>query len=730
MPRAGLSTRGCGIASLALLAAYAASIALLARASGRPFGELELFPLGGGGDDGGWLAGALGLGLVLALGWGVPGLSLALLAPKPPDAFGLLPRAFGLGFGYIVLIGIAYGALFGHAPPLAILLILLALPPAALALRARAGAPSLVGAPTVIIAAFVAMTALAAVLWPHLGGAALSGDGAEVYELARSLEHHALPRWDLEEAEPHGRFGTPMVVPFFTGAYFTSAGMTILGRGELAARLPFVVALVVVLVTTIGLVPRRSRGAWTYAGAVTCVFALWSTFHMTHEPAFPDLAAPAASDALTIALWLAGFREMVNGSPWLAAGFLALAAGVTFAAPVLAIIAIVLLCVHRPVLGAGAARAAAIVAVNALVFVAWLGWQGGDLHEWVRQIREEHVLDYTRGSGRRESAIHAGRLLLMTGGLPLAALFAWGRLGVASRVLFLTGTVYLVVLFVSGQRSLHHLAPLPWLFMPAAIEAATGRWRVLAYGAAAALVVTFALSWPGDRTVNTATIALGRESRITGLDYEAAALAAGGVYEVLAPPPGTARLAVSKHAFVRYALDLGGTEGVLGLSPEPPVGAIPLANATASIWTTDVDRYAKWRFHQPSVPASWLFPAGTRPGYPRSAAAWMGRLDLREEPARALPISGFARDASGYPSLGVRVRLLLPVPDAHMRGVVAMSALTQTRATISANGGAIHPLSIASGDHVVDLPVPLRAGWNVVEIAGAEGVTLRSLEIR
>ncbi len=599
-----LTPRACGIASLGLLAAYAAAVLLTAAKSGTAFDAVELFRLGGAGGDGGSVVRVVALALGLVLGWGVPGLSLAFLFAKPPDGAAAIGRALGLGFGYIFATGAAYAAVFGHAPGRAALLVLLALPCAWQVFRTPAADARSGAALKHALAALAAMALLAAVLWPNLRHAALNGDGTEVYELARSLDSHAFPRWDLESAEPGGRFGIPVVVPFFTGAFLTHGEMTVLGRGELAARLPFVFSLILAVIAAMGLARTRDFSGWIYAAGTAAVYALWHAYYVTYEPSFPELAASAASDTLMTALFLAGFRELAAGSPPLGVGFIALASGTTFAAPVLGLLAVVFLRLQAPALGREELRWSTLAAAVVFPAILLLGWHTGDWPHWLRQLRVEYADDFTSAVRVPFSPL-AGKLLLMTGALPLAIPLAWRGLRGSDRALFLAGAAYLAVVFAGAHKSLHYLAPLPWIFLAPALDASSRRGRL---AAAALLVAVFALSVPGDRTVRRENIELGRESCVQGLSYEAAALGADPVYEALGRPPGDGRFAVGKHTFVRYAADLGGRDCVVGLSAVPPPGAVRLAGDATTVWTADPERYARWRHLRVPAPSSVLFP--------------------------------------------------------------------------------------------------------------------------
>ena len=274
------------------------------------------------------------LALALSLGWGVPGLSLAFLTDRRLRGPALLGRALALGVGYIVVTGLGYAVVTGHAPGRGMLIGLLAVPPVTLlgkTLKKTCNGSQRDATLVTTVFAIVALTvmvALTVILWPKLEREGLNGDGTEAYEIARSLESHPLPRWDLERWEGPGAFGTPAVNPFLTNAYLAWSGMAILGRGELAARLPLIPAIVIATVVAGGLAPRPGRSVWAYLVAVAGVYLLWNAYYVGYEPTFTDLAEPAATDTIMVALWLAGFAEIAAGATWIGVGSLFLAAGV------------------------------------------------------------------------------------------------------------------------------------------------------------------------------------------------------------------------------------------------------------------------------------------------------------------------------------------------------------------------------------------------------------------
>lgn len=513
------SPRVFGLASLALLGACAAIPGS--------------FPLGG--EAAGSAVGrGLALSLGLLLGWGVPGLPLAFLAGGSEDASRLLGRALGLGFAWIFASGLTHAVLIGGAPGRPAWIILLALPSAALVLR-PAGSGAADRAAPAAAAAFMTMLLLAAWQWPGLHGAAFDGDGVEVHELSRSLDARSLPYWDLESPEPGGRFGIPVVVPFWTGAYLTHAAAAVLGRGELAARLPFASSLVLAAALSLGFVRKRGAAAAAYAAAAAALFTL-----RVGAPA--DLASPGGLDALTIAVWLAGLREFAEGSPRTGAAFLVLASGVTYAAPVLGALALLFMLAYAPERGRAALRGAVPAALLTAAVVAVIGWITGSWPEWLRQILTEYVDDYVRAGGRDPAWRTILDLLLATGFLPLAIPFAWKKLDAMERTLASTGLAYLAIILCASEKSFHYISPLPWIFLPPALASAAERTRT---AACALLAAAFAFFRLGAVDAGRESAELGRASCSLDKDYERVVLAADR------------NLPGGKHVFVRYALDLG-----------------------------------------------------------------------------------------------------------------------------------------------------------------------------
>jgi hypothetical protein len=514
------------------------------------------------------------------------------------------------------------------------------------------------------------------------------------------------------------------VNPFLTNAYLTWAEMAVMGRGELAARLPFVPALVIALVLAGGLASRPGRSGWAYLSAVGALYLLWNAYYVGYEPPFTDLAEPAATDTLMVALWLAGFTEVAAGAEWLGVSWLVLAAGVLYSAPVLTVPALAGLGAQsrrwRPLLIWCAA--AALATVVALAY----GAASGDLRDWVRQVRSEYWYDLVDQSRRSSTGRFAGQLLLLTGGLPLLAVFQWRRLPAASRALLCAAGLYLAIAFLSSYKNLHYLAPLPFLLVPAALEAGSPRWRA---AATAVVAAAFLVSWPTATAIHRETVDLGRQSCVTDMRYEEASLGADVVYKAFAHTGQAERFAVGKHTFVRYAMDLGQGPCLFRLSPARGDDWIVVAGDEVTFGIRDPDAYARWRLLRPEVPSSTLFPRPVPTPLPVTADAWPEAIALGKPPGSALVIEDFdPRDATS-----ARARLLVP-----LRSAIAPMARLRVRVPhpvvqvdVRLNGTSATPTVVPRNASTLDLSAASgwRNGWNILEVhSRPAGVVLEAFE--
>ena len=727
--RASLSSRACGLGSLLVLAAYALALWAGGSQHGLGFAEYQPWPLGA--DPVAPFAPArwLSLALALGLGWGVPGLSLALLARRVPTGLRLACRAFGLGIGYLLASGLAHAAIVGRAPGRVAWLVLLAVP-CTVALFVRRDPPQ-PGARAPLLLGLALLAGLLAMLWPKLVIEGMNGDGTEAYELARSLDRHPLPRWDLERWEEPGRFGTPAVNPFLTNSYLVTSKLALLGRGELAARLPLLPALLVcvALAGSLGR-SRMNRSGLAFLALLAAVYLLWNAYYVGYEPPFTDLAEPAATDTLMTALWLTGFAEVAAGSVGLGVALLLLASGVLYSAPLLASVALA----TRALLPARPQRRAlgwwCATVSGATAAALCYGWMTGDLGDWVEQVRAEYWQDFFVAP-TTPTLPFALRLLLMTGGLPLVAWWRHRRLSHDSKALLVAGSVYLALVLASSHKNLHYLAPLPFLLAPPALEAAGTRLRL---AGCFVLLAALVWSWPASSAIHRETIELGRITCIEDLDYEQACLGADVVYEALDEPGAARRFAVGKHTFVRYGMDLGGRDCAFRLAPNPRPGWIPLAAGPLSLQARDPEVYAQWRLRQPPVPSSWLFSRPAPAALSPDAADWTGRLRLDDGPGAALPIVNRERPEDGRGDGGRGgLRLLVPVPSPAPTGLLLglSEAAGTLRLSALVNGQRVDDPRVRPRSREILLPVRgpgWKRGWNVLELIAASGQGLPHIE--
>jgi len=351
----------------------------------------------------------------------------------------------------------------------------------------------------------------------------------------------------------------------------------------------------------------------------------------------------------------------------------------------------------------------AAVLAPAVVVAVWVTGLGP---EWWAQFVREFWSDLATAETRAPEWPLVAQLLISTAALPLLAPWYWRRMSGTSRALTLIGAGYLALVLTGQQKTLHYLAPLPWICLVPALELATTRIQLTAVGLLAA---AFALSWPSPRPVQRDAISLGRESCVQGLDYQAASLGADVVYDAFDRPATGARFSVGKHTFVRYAVDLGGGHCVIGLSPTTPEGAITIAaGPQASLWTTDIDRFVWWRFHEVPVPASTVFPRQAAPALPVTVDEWSGQVNIESPRGRALLLE------HGHG----RARLLVPITDPDDTTVLLGVRTSDEWLSVTMNGAPAPAAHVRAAPEGTALTGAWRRGWNIVEVTGAAALEL------
>ena len=511
------------------------------------------------------------------------------------------------------------------------------------------------------IALVVVPAVCAAVLWPRLAWDGLNGDGTEAFEIARSLQAHALPHWEIEVADAPARYGIPVAVPYFTGAALAQLPMAVVGPHPLAVRLLMAVALGWSLLLVVAAVPAWSTAARVYLVVSVATFVVWISTWVSYDPPF-DLAEPAGTNLVTVLFFVLGAWEAMRGAAPVAAALWVSAVMTTAGGPVLLAAAFPALAWlaparTRPVwwwtMGLGGA---------ALILLLVLGLTSGDLPWWRTQIHGEYWGDLFESERRVDAWPIVWRWGLLLGGAPLLILARWREVPPHARLLSLTALGYVVVAVAGAHKSMHYLMPVPLLVWPAAMI--VGRPRELA---AATLVTAAALAggWPSRLGPDQTPMALGRDSCVTDLDFETATLASRPVEDALASPRHPDRRGVSRHAWLRHAMT--GTTGrcVVALSREVPAGGTLIAQGDqAVVWTADLEAFVAWRFHPAQWVSAWWFPRDQMVPHPVNVREWPDDIDLQQAPGDGLVITSSATEAR---------RLLVPA-DGPSTWVVTLEA--------------------------------------------------------
>src|SRR5262249_22076269 len=128
-----------------------------------------------------------------------------------------------------------------------------------------------------------------AVLLPKIFWENFNLDGIEAFEFGRSLSTHLLPYWEIQDWV----FG--FYHNFVVFAYPNHWFITLFGPYEAAARLPFVLYLVVLFATLLLLIERGATRPLTglEEAALWLGLALYTvvqTYNTNYEPFFADLA--------------------------------------------------------------------------------------------------------------------------------------------------------------------------------------------------------------------------------------------------------------------------------------------------------------------------------------------------------------------------------------------------------------------------------------------------------
>ena len=381
-----------------------------------------------------------------------------------------------------------------------------------------------------LIVGVLAVTAAVVALFPEQFVQCFNEDGTETYELARSLQDHFLPNWELETWDPipGGRLGTVVVNPSLVNSYWTFALQTLVGGKELPTRLPYWVWWLCIFLAAGRLAsPGRDHGPTAVALALLMLLAgVLLTFYAGWNPYLADVANPGVTDALFTLCVLLGFDALRHRDRWGWAVAMLLGSLVLYAGPVMTTLILAAAWWWKPTERAELRRWTAIIAVlfaaTAVFYVAW-GWRDGSLGYWIDTLDQEYVQHYLADVPRWLSApLFFGYFLLGCGGVAAAGLVMALRRDAWQRTVATVTLLYLAIVLGAGFKNLHWLAPL-WP-VPLVLFLQPGkRLEVRAAVAIVSIVICLAIAWPRARATFTLNRELGEQTTILTADRLTAA---------------------------------------------------------------------------------------------------------------------------------------------------------------------------------------------------------------
>jgi len=370
----------------------------------------------------------------------------------------------------------------------------------------------------------------------------LNGDGVETFQLARSLQTHFLPYWEMEWV---GSFGTDVTNPSLINSYWTCALQLLLGEGELATRLPFWIWWLGIFGVSLHMVQsskdeQHIRTAIPLA-LLTFLGTLWYMLYTGWNAYMADPANPGVTDALFTLFLLMAFDCLLHKdlSGWVV--MIAMASLVLYAGPVMFVLTAAAAIVWQPVPRRRMVRAtlAGFVTASAItVFYLLWGWLDGSLFGWWPTLYADYVDYYFRPIPWISSAMLYGQYFLIGCGciglLGLVRPF-WRTVSPGDRsevgwertVATVTVT-YLLIVLIGGIKSLHYLGPL--MPMPVILWLRTGLrfsgrpivQRSISLSMTVALLLCIWVCWPMSRSTFTLNRELGAMTTFQTDSYEEA----------------------------------------------------------------------------------------------------------------------------------------------------------------------------------------------------------------
>jgi hypothetical protein len=421
-----------------------------------------------------------------------PGLLLTLLVGEDLD----LDRWILYGFGIsLVLVSVAAGLVQAVAgAPLtgrafaAVPAVLSVLAFIAADRRTRAGRsislPRGADSHAAIATYLVPAILLLVLLLPKFLWETFNDDGVHAFESTRLLLSGPLPFWDPEIGALSQFPGLSTMLFTYPASWF----VRLFGTTEAAARLPFVLHMVVLTAAIVGI------ARWGRSGpSVTSRWLLWPGlaafslamgFSATYNPYHADFALPGVQDALMMVCYLGfvgAFLRQERG--WMAVFVVLTALSQANWALLIGLWLLAVVLVWRPVPWRTVVFSAGLAAVTVLglallpaLFEAvglpppGTEYETGALVERLEFIRLDHWAQFLF-------------VLIPCGIFPAIYLFAWRRLDHVARAATIVTVLYFAFFYVQAYVSLHYFVPamvLPLVVLWRADESFLGRWSVRA----------------------------------------------------------------------------------------------------------------------------------------------------------------------------------------------------------------------------------------------------------
>jgi len=457
-------------------------------------------------------------------------------------------------------------------------------------------------------------------LFPKLMWENFNGDGYEAFEFGRSLAEHPLPHWRLN-AELNGFFPN-----FCLFAYVNNWFTLVFGPIEAAARLPFVMYLVVLFCGVVGLAEQGTRrklaaGEELVVWLGLATFAVVTCFNISYDPFFVDIAEPTATDTLLMVCFLVALQALWRG----AMGWWVIAASFAYLSSPAGLLLILLLCVASVVLARGHRIRAAwpfVLALTPIVVIAFLyeavylprvlGVSSIELSigGLLRKMQHLRFSEYER----------LAFLLVPAGLVPALAMFWFTRQDRWTRALSGAGLVYFGIMYIRAFGAPHQFIPvfvIPLVVFWRMMADASDRFRKPIVAAVTlATVLSLWLSLPRHFDIDGSVRALGMASafRVGGnspADPETLARA-GILHDVIQPTYMLADPAVewgtSPYPWLYYTIGGPRNENhvnylVIREDDRPPVGWLQASTfADVALYVRDRERWNADRRLRLTVP--------------------------------------------------------------------------------------------------------------------------------